>query len=228
MTTSPLGLYDQKRIKSYNKQNPNRTIEEGAAGEGHRPVSPGTRRPSRSRAILKVPAKVVRDALGLAIFTSARAGFQVSAATGSGVLIARQADGSWGAPSGIQVHALGAGFLAGADIYDCVCVINTREALEAFSRTRVSLGPEVALAAGPFGVGGKVQVGASASRSPEGGEAAGSGDKSKLSAERPAAERRRSSYNAFGPVFTSSPARTSPRARPLTYGPWPRGPSTTP
>lgn len=180
--------------------------EEGAVGEGHRPVSPGTRRPSRSRAILKLPKKVLQNALGLAIFTTARAGFQFSASTGSGILIARQPDGTWGAPSGIQVHALGAGFLAGADIYDCICVINTKEALEAFSRTRVSLGPEVALAAGPFGAGGKMQIGASASRSPESeavesGAVGETGDPSKLSAERPS-EKRRSSYKAFGPVFT--------------------------
>jgi len=58
------------------------------------------------------------------------------------------------------VHSLGAGFMVGLDIYDCVCVINTTDALKAFMHTRVSLGPDVAIAAGPYGLGGSVDFGA--------------------------------------------------------------------
>ena len=83
-----------------------------------------------------------------------RTGLWVSGAGGSGVLIAKQADGSWTAPSGILVHTLGVGFMAGIDIYDCVLVINSREALAAFSKLRVSLGGEVSVVAGPLGTGG--------------------------------------------------------------------------
>ncbi|SPO03637.1 uncharacterized protein DNG_06320 [Cephalotrichum gorgonifer] len=187
--------------------------KDGAHGEGHRPASPtAARSRSRDRAILKIPAKVLANAVGLAIFTTARVGFQFSASTGSGVLIARLPDRSWGPPSGIQVHALGAGFLAGADIYDCICVINTREALDAFTNTRVSLGPDLAVAAGPFGVGGKLDVGAGSGGHSQGKKAAEAeakaeaADPSLLSAdkERPAAaaHKRSSSYKAYGPVFT--------------------------
>jgi lipid-binding SYLF domain-containing protein len=87
-------------------------------------------------------------------------GFHISGATGSGILVARLPDGTWSPPSGIQVHALGAGLMIGVDIYDCVCVINSREALSAFMHTRVSLGPEVAVAAGPYGAGGGMEFGA--------------------------------------------------------------------
>ena len=83
-----------------------------------------------------------------------RTGLWVSGAGGSGVLLARKEDGSWSPPSGILVHTLGVGFMAGIDIYDCVCVINSRQALDAFSKLRVSLGGEVSVVAGPLGVGG--------------------------------------------------------------------------
>jgi lipid-binding SYLF domain-containing protein len=83
-----------------------------------------------------------------------RTGLWVSGAGGSGVLIARTEDGSWSAPSGILVHTLGVGFMAGIDIYDCVLVINNRAALAAFSKLRVSLGGEVSVVAGPLGAGG--------------------------------------------------------------------------
>ena len=83
-----------------------------------------------------------------------RTGLWVSGAGGSGVLIARKEDGTWSPPSGILVHTLGVGFMAGIDIYDCVIVINNRKALETFSKVRVSLGGEISVVAGPVGAGG--------------------------------------------------------------------------
>ncbi len=83
-----------------------------------------------------------------------RTGLWVSGAGGSGVLIARKEDGTWSPPSGILVHTLGVGFMAGIDIYDCVVVINNRKALETFSKVRVSLGGEISVVAGPVGAGG--------------------------------------------------------------------------
>ena len=57
------------------------------------------------------------------------------------------------------MHSVGAGFVMGIDIYDCVVVINTREALEAFTSTRLSLGSDLAVTAGPWGIGGSIDVG---------------------------------------------------------------------
>jgi SH3 domain-containing YSC84-like protein 1 len=111
-----------------------------------------------NKAILTIPAKVISRAVGLAIFTTGRVGFHVSGSTGSGILIARLPDGSWSPPSGIQVHGLGAGFVMGIDIYDCVVVINTPEALAAFKSARMALGADLAITAGPWGAGGNVEV----------------------------------------------------------------------
>ncbi|KKA26652.1 hypothetical protein TD95_001643 [Thielaviopsis punctulata] len=113
----------------------------------------------KSKALIKIPHKVISNCVGVVVFTAVRAGFQVAGTTGSGVLVARLPDGSWSPPSGIQVASLGGGFLIGLEVYDCVLVINNPAALAAFLRTRVSLGPEVAVAAGPFGAGGGAQVG---------------------------------------------------------------------
>jgi hypothetical protein len=49
--------------------------------------------------------------------------------------------------------------MIGLDIYDCVCVINSREALNAFAKTRVALGSDLAVVAGPYGAGGAVEIG---------------------------------------------------------------------
>lgn len=123
-----------------------------------------TKEKPKNRVIVTIPPKVISKAVGLAIFTTLRAGFQVSGATGSGILIARLPDGSWSPPSGIQVHSVGGGFQIGLDIYDCVCVINSKEALAAFMNTRVSLGSDLAVVAGPYGAGGAVDFAAAMQR----------------------------------------------------------------
>ncbi|KKP02830.1 hypothetical protein THAR02_05060 [Trichoderma harzianum] len=125
-----------------------------------RVIDPTKEKP-KNRVIVTIPPRIISKAVGLAIFTTLRAGFQISGATGSGILIARLPDGSWSPPSGIQLHSVGGGFQIGLDIYDCVCVINNREALAAFTNTRVSLGSDLAVVAGPYGAGAAVEFGTS-------------------------------------------------------------------
>jgi lipid-binding SYLF domain-containing protein len=109
----------------------------------------------KQRVIKKIPERVIRQARGLAIFTVMRTGFWVSGAGGSGILVAKDPEtGEWSPPSGILLHTAGLGFLIGVDIYDCVVVINTDKALEAFTKIRCTLGGEVSAAAGPVGMGG--------------------------------------------------------------------------
>lgn len=135
------------------------SLDPSSAKESSSATIDPTKEKPRERVIVTIPPKVIARAVGLAIFTTLRAGFNVTGATGSGILIARLPDGSWGPPSGIQVHSVGGGFSIGVDIYDCVCVINSKEALKAFSDTRVSLGSDLAVTAGPYGAGGAVDVG---------------------------------------------------------------------
>ncbi|KAL7967642.1 hypothetical protein HDV63DRAFT_104700 [Trichoderma sp. SZMC 28014] len=146
------------------------STDPNAAESTDRVIDP-TREKPKNRVIVTIPPKVISKAVGLAIFTTLRAGFQVSGATGSGILIARLPDGSWSPPSGIQLHSVGGGFQIGLDIYDCVCVINNREALAAFTNTRVSLGSDLAVVAGPYGAGAAVEFGTSLD--PRGGSSRG-------------------------------------------------------
>ncbi|KAI1377060.1 hypothetical protein F4677DRAFT_66251 [Hypoxylon crocopeplum] len=122
---------------------------------GH-PSSPG---PSgKPKVLVKIPQSAIVNAKGLAIFTTFRTGFHISGAGGSGLVVARLPDGSWSPPAGFLVHTLGAGVMAGLDIYDCVCVLNTPAAVEAFAKPRLSLGGEVAVVAGPIGAGTSVEA----------------------------------------------------------------------
>ena len=118
----------------------------------------GDKPKGKAKVIKKIPTDVIKKAKGLAIFTTMRTGLWVSGAGGSGVLVARKEDGTWSGPSGILLHTAGLGFLVGVDIYDCVVVINTEKALEAFTKIRCTLGGEVSAVAGPVGVGGVLET----------------------------------------------------------------------
>ncbi|KAI1076669.1 DUF500-domain-containing protein [Whalleya microplaca] len=126
---------------------------------GPRPASPGVGPTNKPKVLVKIPSSAIASAKGLAIFTTFRTGFHISGAGGSGIVIARRADGrGWSPPAGFLVHTLGAGLMAGLDIYDCVCILRTDEAVAAFARPRLSLGGEVGVAAGPVGAGAAVDA----------------------------------------------------------------------
>lgn len=118
----------------------------------------------KTKSLLTIPSKVISRAVGIAIFTTGRVAYGGSVSSGSGILVARLPDGRWSPPSGVQIHSIGGGFVLGIDIYDCVIVINTPEALKAFTRMRVSLGSDLAITAGPYGAGGMVDIAAPESK----------------------------------------------------------------
>ena len=118
----------------------------------------GDKPKGKAKVVKKIPTEVIKNAKGLAIFTTMRTGLWVSGAGGSGILMAKKEDGTWSPPSGLLLHTAGLGFLVGVDIYDCVVVINTAKALEAFTKIRCTLGGEISAVAGPVGVGGILET----------------------------------------------------------------------
>lgn len=88
-----------------------------------------------------------------------KAGFVFSGKAGSGLVIARLPDGSWSAPSCIATGGVGWGLQVGADITDFVVVLNSEDAVRAFSMGgNVTIGGNISAAAGPIGTGGSVQA----------------------------------------------------------------------
>ncbi|WFD31228.1 hypothetical protein MSPP1_002262 [Malassezia sp. CBS 17886] len=127
-----------------------------AAGESG---TPPPKDPRTQKMLYNIPPGVLREAKGVAIFTVFRMGISVSGASGSGVVITRDAEGEWGAPSGILVHTLGWGLVLGADIYDVVLVLRDERAINAFKWPKVSIGGELSVSAGPVGNGALVDAG---------------------------------------------------------------------
>ncbi|KAI8328511.1 hypothetical protein BC941DRAFT_444823 [Chlamydoabsidia padenii] len=99
-----------------------------------------------------IPANILENAQGLAIYSVLKAGFLFSGRMGGGLVVARLPDNSWSAPSCIYTGGIGAGGQIGAELTDFVLVLNSKEAVKTFSQFgNVTLGGNVSIAAGPLG-----------------------------------------------------------------------------
>ena len=67
------------------------------------------------------------------MFSVLKAGFVFSGKAGSGLVIARLPDGSWSAPSCIATGGVGWGLQIGADLTEFVIILNSEDAVRAFS-----------------------------------------------------------------------------------------------
>jgi lipid-binding SYLF domain-containing protein len=98
-----------------------------------------------------IPPAVLRDAKGLAILTITKAGFVLSGRGGTGIVVARTPTG-WSGPSAIGTGGIGIGFQAGVQVSEYVIILNTQEAVNAFSKgNNVTLGGNLSVAIGPIG-----------------------------------------------------------------------------
>ena len=99
----------------------------------------------------EIPRSVMRDAKGLAILTVTKGGFIWSVKGGHGIVIARTRNG-WSGPSFIRTGGVGFGAQIGGEVTEYVLVLNTPEAVRAFSQNaNVELGGALSVAAGPVG-----------------------------------------------------------------------------
>ncbi|XP_064860436.1 SH3 domain-containing YSC84-like protein 1 isoform X4 [Oncorhynchus nerka] len=99
-----------------------------------------------------IPANILAKCQGLAIITVIKAGFMITARGGSGIVIARLADGRWSAPSAIGIAGLGGGFEIGVEVSDLVVILMQRRAVDSFSKGgNLTLGGNCTVAVGPMG-----------------------------------------------------------------------------
>ena len=90
---------------------------------------------------------------GLAIMACLKAGFMGTGRMGTGVMVARLANGTWSAPSAIMLIGGGFGGSIGVELTEIVFILNTRDAVDTFAAKEgnLTLGVEASLAAGPVG-----------------------------------------------------------------------------
>ncbi|GMH65486.1 hypothetical protein TrRE_jg3514 [Triparma retinervis] len=118
---------------------------------------------------VKIPARLLAKAKGIAVITVAKAGLWLGGEVGTGLVVARLGDGSWSAPSAVGLVGFSFGALVGAQISDHVFLLMSDKAVEMLgsSTGSVNLGADVGVAVGPVGRNVEFDVGVTA---PSGGE----------------------------------------------------------
>lgn len=100
----------------------------------------------------QIPARLLSEAQGLAIIPRViKIGFVAGIRRGHGVVVVRDADGSWGLPQFITLTGGSVGWQAGVQGTDVVLVFRTRRSVENLLRGKFTIGVDAAAAAGPVG-----------------------------------------------------------------------------
>lgn len=98
--------------------------------------------------------RYLQAASGVIIFPQlVRGGFIIGAEGGSGVLLARGADNSWGPPSFVRLTAGSIGLQIGGQVSETVLVVMNDGALDAVLSQQFSFGGDLSVAVGPVGHG---------------------------------------------------------------------------
>lgn len=97
---------------------------------------------------------IVQQARGVVIIPQlVKGGFIVGAEGGSGVFMARGADGSWSSPAFYTLAAGSFGLQIGGQVSEVVFVLMTDGAVEALLGNELKLGVDAGVAIGPLGMG---------------------------------------------------------------------------
>lgn len=104
-----------------------------------------------------IPTELLEHAKGIAVIPSVVKGaFGIGGRWGEGLMAGRNPDGSWGAPSYLEIGGASVGFQIGVSSTDIVLVFTSKDAIDTLLKGKLHLGADAAVAAGPVGRSGSV------------------------------------------------------------------------
>jgi len=99
-----------------------------------------------------IPESILRDAYGVAILPSVvKVGFTIGGRFGRGVLMVRNADGSWSNPAFISLGGGSLGLQIGAESSDILLVFRNQRSINSIYNGKLTLGGNASASAGPVG-----------------------------------------------------------------------------
>ena len=99
--------------------------------------------------------QLLKKAKGVLIYPLiVEGGFIIGGSGGTGVLLVRdEKTGKFGSPAFYSMGGISVGFLAGGQAAETMLVVNTQKGLDSLLSTKVKLGGDASIAAGPVGAG---------------------------------------------------------------------------
>jgi len=99
-----------------------------------------------------IPASLLAEAYGVAIIPNTiKVGLVIGGQHGKGVIVVREQNGNWRAPTFITMTGGSVGFQVGAQGSDIVLVFKTQKSVEGLMRGKFKIGADAAATAGPVG-----------------------------------------------------------------------------
>jgi len=109
----------------------------------------------------QIPVQLMKDAQGIVFLSAIKASLGIGASIGSGVILAKLADGGWSGPCSIGLLGGQWGFNIGAQKTDFVIILRDEKAVKLFSSSgQIKFGADASIAAGPHGRDAQLAVGA--------------------------------------------------------------------
>lgn len=100
----------------------------------------------------KLQIALIKHAKGLCFITEVKTAMMLGMHAGTGIVIAKTAEGKWSAPSAVATGGLSFGFAFGGSSTDSLIILNTDSFVNAFKgKAQFKLGGNLAIAAGPVG-----------------------------------------------------------------------------
>lgn len=99
-----------------------------------------------------IPPKILQSAQAIAIFPDTiEISLFLGGKTGSGVMVTRRDDGSWGYPFFVKLGGAGLGFQIGVEKKDILMVFKTKDSVQKLMNNKMTLGVDASVAVGPAG-----------------------------------------------------------------------------
>lgn len=99
-----------------------------------------------------IPPKLLQQAYAIAVIPDVlKVGFIFGGRRGEGLMSVRTDSGRWSNPSFITLTGASVGFQIGASSTDIILVFKSRKSIEQITKGKITLGGDVAIAAGPLG-----------------------------------------------------------------------------
>jgi lipid-binding SYLF domain-containing protein len=99
-----------------------------------------------------IPPSLLNSAYAVAVVPNViEAGFVFGGSYGEGILVVRRPDGRWSNPTFIHMGSGSFGWQIGAQSSDIILVFKTRRGVDNIERGKLTLGGDIAVAAGPVG-----------------------------------------------------------------------------
>ncbi len=103
-------------------------------------------------ALQGIPQGMLQNAQAIAVIPNViKVGFAVAGRHGKGIVIVRNADGTWSNPIFVSLTGGGIGWQVGVQSTDVILVFKSRESVEKMMNGRFTVGVDAAVAAGPVG-----------------------------------------------------------------------------